>query len=60
MKIDAFSKYKYVKFQNGKASGSKAFVDFLMDENTTIIDKGLRNAFDSFDKFYSFGSSFIR
>ena len=42
-----------------KATGSRAFIDLLMDKNKTIIDNGLRNVYDmvspnqqSFDFIY--------
>ena len=40
---------KYFEYRSGKVSGSKAFIDLLMDVNKTIIDDGLRNIFDNFN-----------
>lgn len=37
----------YFKIKNGKPEGFKAFIDFIMDENKTLIDAGLRNVLDT-------------
>lgn len=49
---------KYFKTVKGKVGGSQPFIEFLLDNNNTMIDKGLRNAYDfmgsvgSFEKDY--------
>ena len=43
-------KYSYFEYnkKGNSTTGSKAFIDFLMDENNTLIDEGLKKAYDVF------------
>ena len=36
---------KYFIFKGGKPVGSEVFIDYIMDSNDTLYDKGLKNAF---------------